>query len=264
MDNRILKLIIMTLALSVLAACQAATQKIPVSTNPAGATVYADGQEVCATPCNVTLEKTQAHILTFKKAGYKQADVQISQKYDTAGVTRDATESGMRSSSWGTSAEGAIANALLTAGEKEEDGSAYVLSPSSVVVSLVPEGQSAPTSDIPTINKDQLAPEDQKALVKTTEPATLESAAKDNPEKVAEDILTNAAVAAPTIGTKKEWKNSHSSESFNKDGSYNQSTSSTKTSVGVSVNPVEAGLGVLHLIEDAEKKKAPSEEQPAQ
>ncbi|BCS88221.1 PEGA domain-containing protein [Pseudodesulfovibrio sediminis] len=236
----------LALATLSLAGCQAATQNIPVSSNPSGALVYADGQESGTTPCSVELEKTQAHILTLKKEGYQQADVQISQKYDTGAVARDATQSGMQSSSMGSSIEGSIAGALITTEEDEESGAAYVLTPSSVVVTLVPIGQTAPAAGATA--------QPQGATVKTTDPATIDSAIKEDPEGVAEDVLKEAAVAAPTIGTEKEISHdSHSSTHMNSDGSMETKSSSSSVSVGVHVNPVEAGLGAIELLEDLEK-----------
>lgn len=273
MLNRFTKIGLVASMCFVLAACQAATQNIPVSSNPAGALVYADGKQVCTAPCNVTLEKTQAHILTFQKEGYKQVDVQIVQKYDTGGVVRDSVETGMRQSSWGTNTEGAVANALLTAGAKEDDGSAYVLSPSSVVVNLVPEGQAKEviqTGDAGgpvVIDSSQLAPEDREKLfgkeggnVQTTEPVTVGGAVQDTPVKALEGVLEGAAESAPTIHSSKQLGHSSSSSTtMNSDGSMTTHSSSTSTSVGVSVNPVEAGLGVLHLLEGAEKKEGGSD-----
>ncbi|MCJ2163605.1 MULTISPECIES: PEGA domain-containing protein [unclassified Pseudodesulfovibrio] len=252
-----LTLPLILIACLALTACSAATQNIPVSSNPDGALVFADGNQVGQTPCNVTLEKTQPHILTFKKDGFHQVDVQISQKYDTTGVTRDAAQSGLSTSSMGANTEGAVANALMTMGADEQSGDAYVLSPSSVVVRLQPieaqtsqaEGGQAPI----VISSDQLAPEDREALVKTTEPATLGSAIENNPTQEAEALLEGAAVAAPTVGTEKEVSHhSHTSTHYNGDGSMKQTSSSSSVKVGVHVNPVEAGLGVLHLLEDAE------------
>jgi hypothetical protein len=259
----------------VLSACSAATQNIPVSTNPDGAQVLADGQTVGTTPCNVTLEKTQPHILTVKKDGFKQVDVQITRKYDTAGVTRDATQSGLWQSSNGASAEGAVANALMSVGAEEESGDAYVLSPASVVIKLQP--LNAPTrsvaqadgagGDAPiTISSDQLDPADQKRLegqdgqVSTTQPATLGDAVADNPAKEAEALLEGAAVASPTVGTDKEWGSSHSSTKHEGDGSYTKTTTSTSASVGVHVNPVEAGLEAVKLLEGAESSDSGSSE----
>jgi hypothetical protein len=68
-------------------------------------------------------------------------------------------------------------------------------------------------------------------------------------------VLEAGAVASPSVGTKKQWKSSHSSESHD-GGSYNKTTTSTKTSVGVSVNPAEAGLGLLNLIESSREPDA--------
>ncbi|MDD3313672.1 PEGA domain-containing protein [Pseudodesulfovibrio sp.] len=252
---------ILVLAL-LLGACGAATQNIPVSSNPDGADVLADGQPVGTTPCNVTLEKTQPHILTLKKDGYRQVDVQITRKYDTATVARNATNAGMWSSSNGANTDGAVANALMNVSADEQSGNAYVLSPASVVVTLRPVNQVAQAAGGQgqiVISPDQLDPADrarfenaEKADVQTTEPATLGDAVRDDPAGALEDAAKAAAVAAPTVGTKKEWKSSKSSESLG-NGSYSKTTTSTKASVGVSVNPVEAGLGVLDLLKNAEQ-----------
>lgn len=284
------RILILTALTLTLAACAPATQNIPVSSNPSGALVFADGTQTCTTPCTVTLAKTQAHILTLQKDGYRQADVQIKQVYDTAGVARGAAQSGTWASSTGASTEGAISNALLGAESMEADGTAYVLSPSSVVVHMVPEGQTkqvAQAGDKPIeISSDQLAPEDRgklkdekpvvispdqltpedraklegKAQTQTTEPATLGQAVEDDPEKAAEDVLEGAAAAAPTIKTGKSWSSSHSSEHSDGDGSFSKTTTTTGAHVGVSVNPVEAGLEAIHLLEGADKKTDDTQE----
>lgn len=243
--NRFKMTLVAGLAL-VFAGCSAATQNIPVSSTPTGAEVLSDGKSVCVTPCNVELEKTQPHILTLKKAGYQDANVQISRKYDTGKVTRDAIQTGAQQSSWGADAEGAVANALLGVASDEESGNAYVLSPSSVVVKMVPQGQTGKAS----------VTDDSSAQVDGTEPATMASGLEEHPEEAAEAALEGAAAAAPTVGTKKTIEHSHhSSGHMNDDGSYTEHSSSTSASVGVSVNPAEAGLGVLQLLEDESKKK---------
>lgn len=254
------------LACLALSACSAATQNIPVSSNPDGAMVLADGLQVGTTPCNVTLKKTQPHILTLKKDGYRQVDVQISRKYDTAGVTRNAAESGMWQSSNGANTEGAVANALMSVGAQEESGDAYVLSPASVVVTLRPIGatrQVAQGDEPIVISKDQLDPADQQRLealkngdVSTTEPATLGGSVAADPAREAEAVLEGGAVAAPTVGTDKSWGSSHTSEHYGNDGSYSKTTTGTKASVGVHVNPVEAGLEAIKLLEGAEGESA--------
>ncbi|QJB56978.1 PEGA domain-containing protein [Pseudodesulfovibrio sp. zrk46] len=299
MKKEILSCAAALLLASSLAACKAATQTIPVSTNPTGAVVYADGTETCISPCNVELEKTQPHILTFKKDGYRQADVQISRQYDTGAVARDAVQSAVSVKDMGATDEGAFSNALLSTQAAESDGSAYVLTPASVVVDMVPAGQTArpvavapkpiqtaqqgdapivissdqldaadqqklkqqeaqaPADQQPiVISSDQLAPEDRKAVVHTTQPATMQRSAEENPEKALEGLLEAGAAAAPTVGTEKNFETSHhDSSSFDqKTGTYSESHSSTHVGVGVHVNPAEAGLGILHLLEDANKK----------
>lgn len=246
------KAIIPALSLAVisLTGCSAVTQNIPVSTNPSGAQVIADGKEMCTSPCSVDLETTQAHILTLKKDGYKQADVQIQQKYDTGGVTRDAVKSGMQNQEMGGSIEGSIAGALISTEMSEENGEAYTLTPSSVVVNLVPEGQEGQSGLV-----------QQKAEVKTTEPATIGDALEKDGGKAAESALEEAAIqAAPEVGTHKSWDSSHSSTHMNKDGSMDTHKSSSSTSVGVKVNPVEAGLDAIHFLEGEENKKDTTEE----
>lgn len=56
----------------------AGVQKIPVSTDPPGAVVYLDGNQVCAaTPCSVEMRQDQSHLVTIVKEGYRQKDVQV-------------------------------------------------------------------------------------------------------------------------------------------------------------------------------------------
>jgi hypothetical protein len=53
------------------------TQKIPISSNPSGATVQVDGQTTFVTPATVTLERKNDHILVFTKEGYNQQTVTL-------------------------------------------------------------------------------------------------------------------------------------------------------------------------------------------
>jgi len=252
----------LTLILFSFIGCKAATQNIPVSTDPSGAIVYVDGTETCTTPCNAELEKTQAHILTLQKEGYKQADIQISRKYDTMGVARTAAQS----STWGMNTEGSISNALMSTQAAEQSGDAYVLTPSTVTVKLVKVGQPAmsqssnPDQDGPiVISSDQLAPEDQQAIIKTTEPATMGDAIANDPTEAAKAALAIGAASAPTIGTKKTLgSSSHTSESFG-NGSYTKKTTSTSVKGSVSVNPAEAGLAIIDLLEKNNKESSATE-----
>jgi hypothetical protein len=53
------------------------TQKVPVSSNPTGATLQVDGQSTFTTPCTITLERKRDHILVFTKEGYNQRTVTL-------------------------------------------------------------------------------------------------------------------------------------------------------------------------------------------
>lgn len=69
---------ILILATATLLCGCALTQKIPVSTDPSGATVHLDGRLVCAaTPCSVEASTDQAHLLTIIKEGYRQKDIPL-------------------------------------------------------------------------------------------------------------------------------------------------------------------------------------------
>lgn len=52
-------------------------QKVPVSSNPAGATVSVDGAGSYTTPTTLTLQRKMDHVLVFTKQGYRQADVRL-------------------------------------------------------------------------------------------------------------------------------------------------------------------------------------------
>ena len=58
-------------------------QDIPVSSNPMGAKIYADGQFAGQTPGTVSLERTKDHILTLVMDNYRQEDVEIRKQYQS-------------------------------------------------------------------------------------------------------------------------------------------------------------------------------------
>ena len=135
-------LVIMSLA--VLQGCNAAyTQSIPVSTNPIGATLYADGQVVGETPQAVELDRSKDHILTLTKEGYKQVDVSVKRHYQTDKVLRNAVQQGVSSGNFFNDATMGIERGLSSMEQQEDSGEAYVLMPQTVSVTLVPVGSHA-------------------------------------------------------------------------------------------------------------------------
>ena len=75
--------------LSVLYLCGcAATQSVPVSTDPSGASVYLDGKLVCvSTPCSVDASTDKAHLLTITKDGFRQKDIALRPASASGGGT---------------------------------------------------------------------------------------------------------------------------------------------------------------------------------
>jgi uncharacterized protein YceK len=53
-------------------------QKIPVSSEPGGATVQVDGKETYATPAKIRLKRNADHQLVFTKEGYVQETVKLA------------------------------------------------------------------------------------------------------------------------------------------------------------------------------------------
>lgn len=60
------------------------TQTIPVSTHPAGATVYVDGRVSGFTPTSVTIARNRSHIITIAKEGYEDEVVRLQPRLSGA------------------------------------------------------------------------------------------------------------------------------------------------------------------------------------
>ncbi|MEN6310374.1 MAG: PEGA domain-containing protein, partial [Acidobacteriota bacterium] len=52
-------------------------QKIPVTSNPVGAKVFADGKEMGVTPFSLSLKKDVDHTIRIEKPGYNPVDIQL-------------------------------------------------------------------------------------------------------------------------------------------------------------------------------------------
>ncbi|WP_319760709.1 PEGA domain-containing protein [Maridesulfovibrio sp.] len=119
------------------------TQSIPVSTNPMGATVFADGKVSCTSPCTVELPRNADHIITIKKDQFRQQDVIIKRVYQQEKVMMRAVSQGMQSSSYaiggGTEKTAwGMMQGVNSIDSQEQTGDAYVLAPSAVSVKLIP------------------------------------------------------------------------------------------------------------------------------
>jgi hypothetical protein len=125
-----------------LAACapQIAMQTVPVSTDPGGASVLVDGKPACTAPCQVSLARNQDHILTLSKDGYRQQDVLIKRQYQTNKVLLNALNEGVRSGRFYKDPYMGSYGGVHSINSQEETGEAYVLSPSTVSLRLMPVG----------------------------------------------------------------------------------------------------------------------------
>lgn len=200
------------------------TQDIPVSTNPLGARIYADGTLVGQTPAVVSLERTKSHIITLVKENFRQEDVVISRQYQSNKVLLNAVQSGVNTGLFFKNARMALNSGVGSISGQEQTGEAYVLTPAAVRVSLVPFGSGSGSGESPdvvssAINQNQ--PDDQDISTTDVLKAGLEAGAAG---------LSQANLV------EKNWQTSSSSSSYvQPDGT--QVTQKSSTSVGVSVNP---------------------------
>jgi len=129
------RLSILILMACVLAACGVPKQKIPVSTNPIGATVWADGRKVCTTPCAVSLDRAGDHLLTIVKDGYGQIDLTVTRRFKPDKALRDGVISGILK---GGDPKDVGTEVAREVDEQERSGEAYELVPSVITITLEP------------------------------------------------------------------------------------------------------------------------------
>jgi hypothetical protein len=210
-------------------------QDIPVSTDPIGAKIYADGRFTGQTPTTVSLERTKDHILTLVKENYRQEDVVVRRQYQQDKVLMKAVHSGINSGLFFKDARMGVNSGMSAISRQEESGEAYILVPPVVKMTLTPLfGPSsgtpggpllptppAPGSAVPVV--PETAPVDQRALTK--------------------DLLKTGAEAAASQmkPVQKTWETSSSSSTrtyTSPDGSQQVTrTKKSSTSVGVGFNP---------------------------
>ncbi len=119
----------------VLTACGVPKQSIPVSTNPIGATIYADGKKICISPCAVRFDKQSDHLITIVKDGFEQEDIQITRRFMPDEAIRDGAIYGILKGGDPKEVAGEVAKEV---DEQERTGEAYELVPSIVTVTLEP------------------------------------------------------------------------------------------------------------------------------
>jgi hypothetical protein len=204
-------------------------QDIPVSTNPMGAKIYANGNFVGQTPDTVSLERTRNHILTLVKDNYRQQDVVITKQYQSNKVLMNAVRSGLDSGLFFKDKRMGINSGFGSISRQEETGEAYALVPTTVSVNLVP------LSGLPVPSPAAAGyPADTAAVDSHAVPGDMDVTAKDVLQ--AGVVAGAAAGAAQAKPIEKNWQTSSSSKSYvEPDGT--RVTKKSSTSVGVSVDP---------------------------
>lgn len=227
--------------LFLLSACtppQIVRQEIPVSSRPIGATVLVDGTPVGTTPTRISLERDKNYMLTLLKDGYEQADIPITRRYQADRVLMSAVQSGVQSALFFKDSGMGVQRGLSSISSQESTGEAYVLEPAAVTVELPPlgsSGASAMRSRRPTEG-----PTRPTAGSGTT--AREGSILDASPQTVLAAGAVAAAASARPI--EKKWTTSSSNKTrVRGDGSV--VTRSSKTSVGVSVDPV----GLIQVVD---------------
>ncbi|NPU84494.1 MAG: PEGA domain-containing protein [Syntrophaceae bacterium] len=210
-------------------------QDIPVSTNPMGARIYANGQPVGMTPGTVSLERNRSHILTLVKENYRQEDVVIERLYQKDKAYLKAIQAGVRSGLFFKDAAMGVGSSMTSLSSQEETGEAYILYPPAVKVALTPLGGIG--------GNDPVAPSapSSPGAVSPDRSAGYGEAPRMADKDFAREVVKMGAGAALTqvkpIGKKVE--TSSSSRSYVTPGG-TMVTEKSSTSVGVGINP--AGL----------------------
>jgi hypothetical protein len=210
-------------------------QTIPVSTNPLGAKVYANGQYLGETPTSILLERNRDHIVTLVKENYQQKDVVIRKVYQREKTMLRAVSAGVDAGRFFNDPAMGWSRGLSSMSAQEQSGEAYILSPSSVAVSLAPSG-------------GLILPSGSGGAVDSREvqPPEAEAEAPVDPGELAKVGLGLAATQIKPV--EKKWTSSSSSSStYSSPDGATQVTrkSTTSTSVGVGVNPI----GLINILD---------------
>ena len=209
-------------------------QDIPVTTNPMGARIYANGQLLGTTPASVSLERNRSHILTLLKDNYRQEDVVIQRRYQKDRVYLKAIQSGINSGLFFKNPAMGLQSGMGSVSDQEETGEAYVLTPPAVAVTLVPLSAS------PGIPPAAGAPAAAPSSPQMQPAAEAEAPEMDRREAARAALKIGAAAAlSQTRPLEKRVETSSSERRYvAPDGTSVHEKSST--SVGVGINP--AGL----------------------
>ena len=203
-------------------------QDIPVSTNPMGAKIFANGQLVGQTPTTISLERNREHILTLVKDSYRQEDVIIKRQYQQDKALLKSVQAGVDAGLFFKDARMGVQRSGMSMYNQEYTGEAYVLVPVAVTVDLTPLNVTRGGANTEAAKALKGSPASQP-------PVTIESVPVDRRE-VSKELLKTGITAATAESNPLEKKReiSSSSRSYTKpDGTRVQEKSSTKAGVGI-------------------------------
>ncbi len=238
--NRTLCLILVSAVMIFGCSTPVLKQDVPVSTNPVGAKVFADGVFVGYSPTTVSLERTRDHVLTLTKDNYQQADVQVRRQYQQEKVMMNAIRSGMDSGLFFKDARMGMNSGFSSISTQEKSGEAYILVPPTVVVALYPLYGPPPSSIPPGLPSGTQPYSQGQQTYQGVPPAPVDQAA------LTRDVVKTGAAAALSQAkpVEKKWETSSSSRTYTK-GDGTRVTEKSSTSVGASVNPA----GLVNLLD---------------
>ncbi len=213
-------------------------QDIPVTTNPMGAKIYANGQFVGMTPGTVSLERTRSHILTLVKDNYRQEDVVIERQYQKEKVYLKAIQSGVNSGLFFKNPAMGVNSSMQSISSQEETGEAFILAPPAVKVNLTPLGGASRNDAVPAPAATQGGV--SAGTDRPSDTGEAQAPSMDKRELTREILKIGAGAALSQMHPieKKKEISSSSKDYVTPDGTRVQEKSST--SVGVGINP--AGL----------------------
>ncbi len=124
------------------------TQSVPITSNPVGATVYADGTRIGLTPCQATLSKDRDHMITVIKDGYAQEVIMVHRTLDQFKTLSKTFSESIDKPIDLENLQENVKRAQKSYERQEKSGESYTLSPSMIYVILRPEATNTQKAEI--------------------------------------------------------------------------------------------------------------------
>lgn len=172
-------------------------QRVPVSTDPPGATATDDSGSRCITPCALDLDRNRDHIVAISMPGHEHENIIIRRQYRTADVMLSAINAGLSSARTFNNAAWALQSGMANKSAQEQSGAAYTLEPTVISLRLRPQGV---TTVVPGVGGQNAG---------TVASPTLLGWLERDDELMLEQALESTAAGAPMA-----WTNPRTSRRF--------------------------------------------------